>query len=182
MKELIQCTLKDETSSKTSEKNHRRKKQVGRRKNGCTVNIVDNGRAQPHMHKTWQNWREEKPVFFNNLVHVAISTSKRWFKTGCDFEDQPYCLTAIQYLSTKTVRIQKKTHNLVKHWESGKEALDGLVVKADRAPSESLRKVIIIISIISVPAHPHRKQHHHFIYSHNHTSNSLHKAYNFPPP
>ncbi len=44
------------------------KKQVERRKNGCTVNIVGNGRALLHMHKTWQNWREENPVFFNNLV------------------------------------------------------------------------------------------------------------------
>ncbi len=39
-----------------------------------SANIVDNGRAQLHMHKTWQNWREENRVFFNNLLHVAISS------------------------------------------------------------------------------------------------------------
>lgn len=37
---------------------------------------------------------------------------------------------------------------------------------------KALRKVTIIIIIINVPAHPHRKQHHHFIYSHNYTLNS----------
>lgn len=118
------------------------KKQVelrgrNKHKNGCTVNIVDNGRAQPHMNKTWRNWREEKPVglLFYNFVglHVAILSYKNnnniknrvwffWWGTSILFDGY-----TVLTLITKTALIKKKKKT---HWETAKGAHDGPVVKA----------------------------------------------------
>jgi len=112
-------------------------------KNGCTVNIVDNGRPQPHMNKTWQSWREEKPVglLYYNFVglNVAILSYKISKKQGVIFlmrNNHPVWRIYITKPNKQNSTNWKKDTLR----ETAKGPYDRPVVKTDRAPSESLRK------------------------------------------